>query len=119
MKPTPPLTFVQAVALEEGFYVDGSRPQRNNNPGDLEWRPWQATYGATKGDPRFAIFPTPELGFAALKHLCGFPIYKGKTISEFAGIFAPSNENNSKQYALNIASWTEKDLNTVIDGILG
>lgn len=27
--------IAQAIAVAEGFYVSGSRPQRNNNPGDM------------------------------------------------------------------------------------
>lgn len=27
--------FAEAIATAEGYYVNGSRPQRNNNPGDL------------------------------------------------------------------------------------
>ena len=114
-----PLTLLEAIATEEGFYVLHSRPNRNNNPGDLEWRPWQEGFGASRGDPRFAIFPTPQLGFAALKHLLGFPIYKGKTIMEFASTFAPSDENDTRQYAENIVKWTGASLDTVIDGMLG
>lgn len=119
--PTVPLTLIQAIAREEGFYAAGppNRPQRNCNPGDLEWRPWMVSFGSTKGDPRFAIFPSVDLGFQALRHLLGFPMYKGKTISQTVGIFAPGNENNTRQYLLNVLAWTEKQPDTVIDDILG
>ena len=120
--PTIPYTLLQAVAREEGFYADGlmpNRPQRNKNPLDLEWRPWMTSFGSTSGDPRFAIFPSVEQGFAAGKHLLQFPLYKGKTISQFVGIFAPGNENNTQQYLLNICSFTEQQPETIIDGILG
>jgi seryl-tRNA synthetase len=77
--PTIPCTFLEAIAREEGFYAAGvNRPKRNNNPGDLEWHQWMTVYGSTQGDPRYAIFPTPDMGFAALRHLFGFPLYKGK-----------------------------------------
>ena len=33
--PTATEQIAQAIATAEGFYVSGSRPQRNNNPGDM------------------------------------------------------------------------------------
>ena len=120
--PAIPYTLLQAIAREEGFYDPNqanNRPQRNCNPGDLEWRPWMEAFGSTRGDPRFAIFPNPDLGFKALRHLLGFSIYKGKTIAQFVNTFAPGNENDTKQYTLNVCSWVERDPDTVIDGILG
>src|SRR5690606_15604073 len=47
----------------------GSRSYRNNNPGNLEFGDFARKYGATKGDPRFAIFPNYESGFNALMGL--------------------------------------------------
>jgi hypothetical protein len=123
--PSIPYTLLQAIAREEGFYVQPgepdypTRPQRNSNPGDLEYHPWMAEFGATGGDPRFAIFPSVDQGWACLRRLLGFPEYKGKTIEQFVPEFAPGNENNVKQYTLNLCSWTEQSPETVIDGILG
>jgi hypothetical protein len=117
--PTIPYTLIQAIAREEGYYVFGSRPQRNANPGDLEWHPWMQRFGSKAGDPRFAIFPNEDEGFDALRHLLGFPIYKGKTIAEFVPIFAPSTENDVQRYLMNLVAWTEQQPDTVIDGILG
>lgn len=119
--PTVPLTLIQAIAREEGFYAAGppNRPQRNLNPGDLEWHKWMITFGSTAGDPRFAIFPSADMGFAALRHLFTFPLYKGKTISQAISLFAPGFENNVSSYVRNICSWTEQQPDAVIDGILG
>jgi len=117
--PTIPYTLLQAIAREEGFYVQGSRPNRNNNPCDLEWRAWMTRFYSTQGDPRFAIFPNVQEGFAAARHLLGFPMYAGKTIAEFVPSFAPGNENDVQQYIRNLCSWTEQQPDTVIDGILG
>jgi hypothetical protein len=117
--PTIPYTLLQAIAREEGYYVPGSRPARNFNPGDLEWRPWMVRFGATGGDPRFAIFPSAEEGFAAARHLLGSSTYKGKTIAEFVPVFAPGVENDVAQYARNLCSWCEVGPDTVIDTILG
>lgn len=120
--PKLPLTLIQAIAREEGFYDPNrpnDRPQRDNNPGDLEWHDWMARFGATKGDPRFAIFPSPATGFAALRHLLGFPGYKGKTITAAITEFAPGNENDTAAYIRNVCAWCESSPDTIIDGIIG
>lgn len=122
MKPPTPMTLLQAMATEEGFYADGAvqnRPQRNNNPLDLEWHPWMEQFGAAEGDPRFAIFPDEGQGFAAARHLFGFGLYKGKTISQVIPLFAPSTENDTNQYVRTVCSLTEQQPDTIIDGILG
>jgi hypothetical protein len=70
-------TFLQATATEEGFYVIGSRPARNFNPGDLIWGPEAHAFGATHGDIEseegyagyvgFAVFPDVVAGWRALQ----------------------------------------------------
>jgi len=118
--PTIPYTLLQAIAREEGFYVDGSRPARNFNPGDLEWQPWMIPFGASGGDPRFAIFTDANQGFAALRHLFGFPLYRGTTISEAMGHYLSGESGpDIAQYILNICSFCEVTPDTIIDGIIG
>ena len=118
--PTIPYTLLQAIARCEGFYVDGSRPQRNNNPCDREWEPWMQNFGSTGGDPRFAIFPSVDQGFAAARYLLGRGfIYRGKTIAEFVPVFAPAGENDVAIYIANLCAFCECGPDTVIDGILG
>jgi hypothetical protein len=123
--PIIPYTLLEAIAREEGWYVQPgdpgypTRPQRNNNPGDLEWHAWMAEFGSTKGDPRFAIFPTVDQGWACLRRLLTFSEYRGKTLAQAITEFAPGNENNTHQYILNVCSWCEVGPDTVIDGILG
>src|ERR1700688_3838241 len=53
----------QAIAAAEGFNVAGSRPSRNNNPGDLT-----STFGfATTGtDGMFPVFASVTDGWNAL-----------------------------------------------------
>lgn len=121
MIPAVPCTLLEAIARQEGFYAEGppNRPQRNNNPLDLEWHMWMVSYGSTQGDPRFAIFPEPQQGFEAGRHLFTLPLYRGKTISQAINLFAPGNENDTKVYILNVCAWTEKTPDTIIDGIVG
>ena len=52
--------LAEAIAQGEGWYAEGDSlnlGQRNNNPGNLEYRPWMKEYGAEMGeDGRFAKF---------------------------------------------------------------
>jgi hypothetical protein len=61
--------FATAIAHEEGFYVQGSVPQRANNPGDLT-DDGDVGMGTiqTSGpmDTKITIYPTMEAGWAAL-----------------------------------------------------
>jgi len=109
--PSLPLTIPQAFARMEGWYARGqvpNRPQRNNNPGDLEFGPFAQKFGASSGDPRFAIFPTAQDGWTA--HIClfGSPEYEGLTIEEAVNKFAPAPENNVEQYTACVCFWTGK-----------
>lgn len=99
------MTLLESIARIEGFYVPGSRPNRNNNPGDIEWGAFARLNGATAletprgSEPaRFAFFPTPEVGFAALHALLGGPTYSGLTIEEAVNKYAPPSENNTSNY---------------------
>lgn len=99
------MTLLEAIAHIEGFYVTGSRPNRNNNPGDIEWGPFARSHGATAIETvpagekaRFAYFPAPEIGFAALHALLSSSAYAGLTIEETINKYAPPSENNSANY---------------------
>lgn len=55
--------FAQGIAIAEGYYVSGSRPNRNNNPGDLT----VDTTGIGIGkDGPFIVYATPADGWDAL-----------------------------------------------------
>lgn len=103
------MTLLQAIAHMEGFYELHSRPQRNNNPGDLSWGDEAKAFGATHGDPRFAVFPNPATGWVALKGWLSVPAkfagdgkliggYLGATIIQVLNRFAPPNENDTAHY---------------------
>ena len=76
-----------AIAHAEGYYVAGSRPQRNNNPGDLEV---DVTGEGIGRDGPYIVYATPQDGLDALKYLVrlmfkGSRIYKpDMTITEVA-----------------------------------
>lgn len=53
-----------AIALAEGFFVSGSRPQRNHNPGDLER---DVTGRAVGRDGPYVVYASDNDGWDALK----------------------------------------------------
>ncbi len=108
------LTFIQAIARDEGFDVPGTRPYRNNNPGDIEYGRFARAHGSagpeilpdgTQG--RFATFPTPEIGWAALKALLQSTGYLGLTVAEALNRWAPPSENQTNSYIANVVRWTD------------
>lgn len=107
------MTFMEAIAREEGFFVEGTRPQRNNNPGDIEYGSFAQAHGATGGDPRFAIFSTPEAGFAAMRALL-CRAYVGLTVSQALNKWAPPVENQTNSYIANVCAWTGLTPDTVL-----
>jgi hypothetical protein len=103
------MTLCEAIARIEGFYLPGSRPNRLNNPGDIEWGAFARLNGATaletpKGNEpaRFAYFPTPEVGFAALHALLSGPAYCDLTIEQAINKYAPPSENNTLNYVTEV-----------------
>jgi hypothetical protein len=106
-------TFMQAIAREEGFYVPGTRPNRNNNPGDIEWGRFTQAHGATCGDPRFAVFPFWTDGFAAMRALL-LSAYVGLTVEAALNKWAPPIENTTNSYIKNVCEWTGLTPETVL-----
>lgn len=97
------MTLIEAIAHIEGFYTVGSRPNRNNNPGDIQYGSFAKMNGADRIEegvehPRFAHFPTPEVGFAALHALLSGPTYSGLTIEDAIDRYAPPSENQTSSY---------------------
>lgn len=90
-----------AMAKMEGFYKPGTRPNRNNNPGDIEWGKFAQAHGATHAEQpagRFAVFPSPSAGFAALAALLRFHTYRDLTVAQMLARYAPCSENNTGAY---------------------
>lgn len=102
------MTLPMAIGHIEGFYRTDikTRPQRLNNPGDLEFAPWMEKYGARletippgyHEQPRFACFPDASDGFAALHALLSGPHYVDLTIEQAINRYAPPCENDTRGY---------------------
>lgn len=102
------MTFLEAVARMEGFYRKGARPQRNSNPGDIEFGKFAAAHGATHAEQpagRFAVFPSVEAGFAAMHALFEAPGYRALTVQQALNRWAPPVENDTSAYTANVCAW--------------
>jgi hypothetical protein len=119
-----PGTVLYAMAQMEGFFQPNSRPARNNNPLDLSFCPEAVEFGATSGDPRFAVFPDAETGWDAGRRWLSVPAkfsggtlvagYMGATLLQVVNRFAPPSENDSANYAAFVAESTDSTLQTVL-----
>lgn len=101
-------TFLQAMARMEGFYKAGSRPRRNNNPGDVEFGQFAKAHGAVKAEQplgRFAVFPSAEAGFSAMQALFRAPAYAGLTVHQAISRWAPPPENDTEHYVRMVCEW--------------
>ena len=113
--------IAQAIAQMEGYNSPGSLAQRNNNPGNLRSGPGQI--GTSSG---FAVFASPDDGFAALNNQIQLNASRGLTLNQFfAGLpgvyagYAPSSDaNNPAQYASFVSGQTGIDPNTPLDQVL-
>jgi hypothetical protein len=97
--------LARSIATFEGFFKSGSLAQRNNNPGNL--RSW----GTRPVRDGYAVFDTPEAGWAALRRQIELNINRGLTLQEFfggkqgvyAGYAPASDENDPAGYAQFVA----------------
>lgn len=111
------MSLLAAIARQEGFFVAGSRPNRNNNPGDIEYGRFAIAHGAVGTDDRFAIFSNASAGFAAMAALFR-SAYLGLTIQQAIAKWAPSSENDVATYVDHVCEWTGLTPDTVIDDYL-
>lgn len=112
------MTLPEAIGRMEGVLVPHSRPARNNNPGDIEWGQFAKLHGATGGDPRFAIFPTMEMGYACLAALLKTPHYANLTLEQAINKYAPPVENNVTNYVNLICEWIGCEPTTLINTLV-
>lgn len=100
------MKFLQAMARMEGFYVAGSRANRNHNPGNIEYGTFARVHGAIASDGRFAIFACDQDGFNCLRALL-VQDYASLSIREAIEKYAPANENDTDAYIRNVCEWAE------------
>jgi hypothetical protein len=119
------ITLLEAIAKMEGFFIDGSRPQRNNNPGDIEYGKFTLAHAhctletVPDGEvARFAHFETTTDGYAVLAALLRSDGYKGLTLRKCIYRYAPPNENSSLNYVDLICEWTGLSPDDIIDAFI-
>jgi L-asparaginase II len=97
--------LAQAIATAEGFYVAGSRPQRNHNPGDMT----QDLIGkAIAKDGFFVVYANDADGWANLYAQINLWLSGGSshanaqsTISDLSGFYTTDNQST---WAINVAN---------------
>jgi hypothetical protein len=88
--------LAQLIAKEEGFYVEGSIPNRDNNPGDLRHSPHADHSG--EGPDDIGVIDTSADGWADLERQLRLYAERGLTLRQAIYEFAPPSENDSEQY---------------------
>ena len=107
--------IAQAIATAEGFYVSGSRPQRNNNPGDMT----QDLIGKSTGkDGAFVVYANVDDGWSNLyaqiqKWLDGTSSHATAT-STITDISSFYTTNDQASWATNVANALGVSIDTQI-----
>lgn len=96
------------------FYMKRTRPNRNNNPGDIEDGVFARKHGAIGSDDRFAKFATATAGFAAMAALLQIH-YQGLTIRAALNKYAPPVENATDIYLQHVCEWAGVHPDDLID----
>lgn len=87
--------LAEAIAHQEGYFIPGSLPNRNLNPGDLRHAPGETHPG---NPDAVGAFPTIEAGWAALERQLGLYAERGMTVEQMVAEYAPPTENNTQAY---------------------
>jgi hypothetical protein len=109
--------FAAAIAQAEGYNVAGSRPQRNNNPGDLTNWP-----GVPTDAGGYSVFPDAQSGWNALEQDLN-TIRTGQSqyispdmsIAQMGAAWAGGDPN----WAGNVAAALRTTTNAIIGPLLG
>jgi hypothetical protein len=74
----------------------GNHPQRDNNPGNIEAGDFTDRHGAIGKDKGFAVFPAPEVGWAALDANLRSNKYQNLSIDAAIADYAPARGKNGE-----------------------
>ena len=98
-------SIAQAIATMEGFFRPGTIAQRQNNPGNLR------TWGTRPVVNGYAVFESPEAGWAALRRQVELNINRGLSLQEFFGGkpgvyggYAPAADSNDPHHYANFVA---------------
>jgi hypothetical protein len=103
-----PVQSGEITAPDYAVYIPGNPTNnisvRQNNPGNLKHVGQKGSLGAGTRD--FAIFPTPEEGFAALQRQIDIDKGRQLTLNQFGNKYAPSFENDTTGWVRDVAKMT-------------
>ena len=88
--------LARVMAQEEGYYVAGSVPNRDNNPLDLRHSPNASHAGEGAND--IGEIPTPEEGWADAERQLQIYASRQMTLRQMVYTLAPPTENDSERY---------------------
>jgi hypothetical protein len=110
--------LAEGIAFAEGFYVQGSRPQRNHNPGDMTL---DLIGKSTGRDGPFVVYATDDDGWANLQAqinawLGGTSAYanSSSTISDISQFYTTTDQSS---WAQNVASYIGVSTDTSIGSL--
>lgn len=87
--------LAEAIAHEEGFFIPGSLPNRDHNPGDLRHSP----HSFHPVDPNaIGVIDNDQDGWADLERQLGLYAARGLTVEQCINEYAPPSENDSAGY---------------------
>jgi len=102
--------IASAIASGEGFFVNGSLPQRDNNPGDLRAAPWLVHPVIVDDFWKASLLAQ---GIAGLYHQIALDIARGYTLRQLIEAWAPASDgNNTENYVNETARRTGLDPDT-------
>lgn len=108
--------LAEAIAHEEGFYVEGSLPQRNHNPGDL--RHGNGEVHPDNQPNSVGSFPDDAAGWAALNRQLALDSGRGWTVQELIYSYAPPSENDTEQYLDYVCKYVGCEASTSVNEAL-
>ena len=118
----PQSKFADAIAHAEGFYTNGSRPERNNNPGDFENWP-----GVPTDDAGYSVFGSVADGWRALeeqlnaiRNAASRHYTTGMSFTQMAQIYADGahDPTGAQDWATNVAAFMGADVSDSIGNYL-
>jgi hypothetical protein len=95
----------------------GTRSSRNNNPGNIEFNAWSRAHGATGTDGRFAVFPSAQVGTAAMGDLLNSYATNDhlNTVTGIISKWSPSSDgNNTAAYIADVSKKLGVDPNATL-----
>lgn len=109
-------TLATLIARMEGWGKPDVWATLNNNPGNLRNVGQAGVIGTSGG---YAVFATPEAGWAALERQLQLDAAAGDTVATFINSYAPPSENDTGNYLRYLVSGLGVPATTPLTSVLG